>query len=79
MVDDGAYAALRQSIVSVLPEVAVDMITGDRTLDDLGCNSIDRAEIVVLAMERLGVTIPMSSIRQGQRLEELAELLEAHR
>ena len=76
--DKHVFEAIRASALEVVPELDPVAFTGDATLAELGCNSIDRADIVTLAMERLGVTVPISRLHQGQRIAELVALFGGH-
>ena len=60
------FEVVKASLVEVVPDVDPASVTAGRTLSDLGCTSIDRAEVVTLAMERLAViaaiTLPVTAI-----------------
>lgn len=71
-------AAIRRSVTTVVPEIVATDVTADRSLAELGCNSIDRAEIVTLTMEQLGILIPLSELQQGRGIGALVELLRRH-
>lgn len=44
------------------------------SLKELGANSIDRSEILMLTMETLSLTIPLIEFAGAQNIGELAEL-----
>jgi polyketide biosynthesis acyl carrier protein len=69
---------VRRTTVQVLPEVSPDSVTLEGTLSDLGANSIDRMEIVTLAMEELGLAIPTAQFAQVKDLRSLVALLAGH-
>ncbi|MER7168819.1 phosphopantetheine-binding protein [Micromonospora sp. NPDC000207] len=72
------FEVVRDSLLEVVPEVDPDAVTPGRTLADLGCTSIDRAEIVTLSMERLGVVVPITEFRDVNDLDTIVELLGRH-
>jgi polyketide biosynthesis acyl carrier protein len=49
-------------------------ISLEQHLADLGCNSIDRAEIVTLTMEELAVTVPIMEFSEVNNIRTLVEL-----
>jgi polyketide biosynthesis acyl carrier protein len=53
-------------------------LEADRSLLDAGCNSIDRAEILALVMEDLGVVVPLDEFERSLTLRQVAELLRKH-
>jgi polyketide biosynthesis acyl carrier protein len=58
---DAIFAAVRRNILEILPQVSPKAISPDKSLVDLGANSVDRMEVVTLTMEDLGVKIPLMS------------------
>jgi len=71
-------AAVREAVVTVVPEVAPELVAPGRTLTELGCNSIDRAEIVTIAMERLRITVPIGDFAEVGDIASLVDVLHRH-
>ena len=69
---------LRRTVVSVVPEIDPADVTGGRTLAELGCNSVDRADIVTRAMEVLGVRVPVTEFGVDRDVRALVELFAAY-
>jgi polyketide biosynthesis acyl carrier protein len=63
--------------VKVLPELDPSSILKERTLSELGANSIDRMEIVIKSMETLKVRVPPQELAQVRNIEGLVRLLHA--
>ncbi len=70
--------ALTDSIHEVLPDLAERRIEPDDSLVDLGANSLDRAEIVMLAMEALSIEVERSELAGLRDIESLVEILFAN-
>lgn len=64
-------------IKEVVPELQDREIHPEDSLVDLGSNSMERAEIVMLAMESLSVRMPISKTLGPKNIGELAELFHA--
>lgn len=75
---DSTLDVLRGITKDVVPEVDITRFTADRRLADLGCNSIDRAEIMTVTMDRLGVVIPSTELHSGLRIGDLVALLQRY-
>jgi len=75
---DRVLAAIARSVRTVLPEIGPDQVRPDRSLSDLGCNSVDRAEVVSLAMEDLGIEVPVNAFSEVTDIGTLARLLRAY-
>lgn len=61
----------------VLPELQDHPIHLEDRLVDLGANSIDRAEIIMMTMDTLSLQIPRIELFGVQNIGELAEVLYA--
>ncbi|MEU8268264.1 acyl carrier protein [Sphaerisporangium sp. NPDC049002] len=66
---------ITEAIVEVLPELEGHAFTESNSLEGLGANSMDRAEIVMLVLERLDLEIPLVDTFGPQNLGELAQHL----
>lgn len=69
---------LTESVRLVAPDVDITELAPELTLSDLGCNSIDRAEIVSITMEAVGADIPISALHKGSTIGELVRLFVQH-
>ncbi|KQN65402.1 acyl carrier protein [Duganella sp. Leaf61] len=59
----------------VLPDLGTRPLGAIDSLRELGANSIDRAEILMLTTATLGLRIPLVELAQPRNLGELAALL----
>lgn len=75
---DSTLDVLRGITKDVVPEVDLTRFTADRRLADLGCNSIDRAEILTVTMDRLGVVIPSTELHSELRIGDLVALFQRY-
>ena len=72
-----------ERIFSVIVEVIREILSGlpdrelrpDDTLDALGANSMDRAEIMMTVLERIDLNIPLVETFGPKNIGELAGLL----
>ncbi len=62
-------------IRETVPELAEQPIGRDDSMADLGVDSIERSEIILAAMEQLGLKIPMVQLHGPRNIGELADLL----
>ncbi len=63
----------------VLPGLDDHAFQFSDSLRELGANSIDRSEIVMLTLESLSLKIPMIEVAKAENMGELAGLLHAKR
>jgi polyketide biosynthesis acyl carrier protein len=66
---------VRQTISSILPNLPAQAILGDRSLKDHGADSVDRVEIILSIMTRLGIDEPMSSFSNIPTIDNLVDYL----
>lgn len=64
-------------LVEVLPDIDPQNVTMQDALHDLGANSVDRAEILMMTMESLSLDIPHVELFGTHNIQELVELLHA--
>jgi polyketide biosynthesis acyl carrier protein len=77
MTSDDVFALVVKNVREVLPELAGHTFARTDSLTNLGANSIDRSEIVVMTLEDLTVSIPLVELAGTTNLGELAELIYA--
>jgi polyketide biosynthesis acyl carrier protein len=73
--DDHVMAAIRDSVRQVLPDVLPEQVTEERSLTELGANSIDRTDVVVMTIDRLGISVPVGEFSDVHDIGSLAALL----
>ncbi|WP_460542363.1 phosphopantetheine-binding protein [Glycomyces halotolerans] len=59
MTADPVMDAVRAALEAVRSDIDPALLTPDVTLTELGCDSMDRAEIVTVSMVALDVTVPV--------------------
>ncbi|MBN9669599.1 acyl carrier protein [Roseibium aggregatum] len=62
-------------IRETVPELAGQPITAQDSMAELGVDSIERSEVILAAMEKLGLKIPMVQLHGARNIGGLAELL----
>jgi polyketide biosynthesis acyl carrier protein len=72
-------ALVRDVIGTILPGVPVSAMTERRHLRELGADSVDRVEIILSILDRLGLDEPMSSFSGLPNLGALVDFLTTQR
>lgn len=75
MADPRVFETLAACVALVLPDIAAGRLGPEDSLKELGANSIERAEIILEAAERLSVRVPMTRFAQCRNLGEIAIVL----
>lgn len=60
---------------TVLPDLEQHVFQREEALRDLGANSIDRSEIVMMTLESLGLRVSLVELAGAQNIGELTDLL----
>ena len=68
-----------QVLLEVIPELKGEVVLDDSRLTELGANSIDRADIILGCMERLGISGPVIEGAKCSTIGEVKEFLNARR
>ena len=74
---DDIFNILVECIKDVLPDLQDHAFKADDSLAELGANSVDRAEIVMMVLESLALNIPRTELFGPSNIGELASLLYA--
>lgn len=72
---EGVLAAIVRHAREVIPALADHQFRADESLRDLGANSVDRSEIVMMTLESLSLNMPLIEVARAQNLGELASIL----
>jgi len=72
MTKEEAFELIKKQTIEIVPELADVEIKITDSLKDLGANSVDRAEILMMAMEELELDIPRVELYGANNIEELA-------
>lgn len=78
MSKEQVYEVVKTAIMEILPDVHSEQISIEKSLIELGANSIDRADVVIMSMEELGLKIPLKSLAHARNIEELVDILTAN-
>ena len=62
-------------ICEVIPGLEFHVFKPDDYLVDLGANSVDRAEIIMLALEELSLTTPRIELSEAKSIADLVRIL----
>lgn len=68
------FQLITKLIIEVIPELEDHDFGYEESLTDLGANSIDRVEIVLLTKEALSIDVPQTQLAKVRNIGELAHL-----
>ncbi|MCA9669239.1 MAG: acyl carrier protein [Myxococcales bacterium] len=66
---------VKNHIVDTLDDIDEDSIDPDKSMKDLGANSLDIVEIVSCSMRELKVKVPRSELSNLENITQLVDLL----
>ena len=69
------FDVVRTNIVENLEEVSADDVRPERSMKELGANSLDIVEVVSCSMRDLKVKVPRSELAELKNIGELVDLL----
>ncbi len=75
MTKEEIFNVIQNNILEIMEKVTADDITIEKSLKDLGANSIDRMEIITMSMEELDIKIPLIEFAKVKNIHELIDLL----
>lgn len=69
------YQIVEMVIKDVLPDINENLISGTKSLKDLGANSIDRMEVITMSLEKIGIKIPLINFAKVTNIEGIVDVL----
>ena len=69
---------IRRNVCVVVPDLDPTLVEPHRSLTDLGCNSIDRADVAAMSMDELGVSVGVAEFADVRDIGTLAAVLRRH-
>jgi polyketide biosynthesis acyl carrier protein len=75
---DAIFEVVKANVLRVLPEVRAEDVTPDKSLVELGANSVDRVEVSMYSMEALKLRIPRVEFHGVRNLAGLVRILQSH-
>ena len=78
MKKDEILTLIKTNLIEIIPELEDEEIDIKETLVDLGANSIDRGELIVLTLEALELEVSRIEFVSAKTIEELADLMLKH-
>jgi polyketide biosynthesis acyl carrier protein len=72
---ENVFQTVRKVTLEVLPFLSPEQVTMEKSLKDLGANSIDRMEVVTRSLEMLELNIPLVEFAKVKDLWGLVEVL----
>ncbi len=69
-------AVLQHSVQDVIPGFPLEHIIPANSLKDLGANSLDRAEIIMLTLRTLNLKVPLMTLASAKNIGDLVMLMQ---
>ncbi len=66
---------VKNSIEQIAPEIDTNNVKIDQSLRELGVNSIDSADIIIMSMENLNLKIPLVEFGKLKNIEGIVDFL----
>jgi polyketide biosynthesis acyl carrier protein len=77
MGSEAVFATLLAQIRDVVPELGGHDFTRGDSMADLGVNSIERSEVLLLTLDAIGLKLPPREFHGAKSIGELSDLLYA--
>ncbi|MEI8257710.1 MAG: phosphopantetheine-binding protein [Deltaproteobacteria bacterium] len=75
MTRDEVYVIVKKYLLEGVEDLKEDMIDPEKSMKDLGANSLDIVEVVSRAMRELKVKVPRSELSKLSNINALVDLL----
>jgi len=72
---DDIFNIIIEHSCEVIPDLSTHAFQRDDQLSELGANSMDRADIIIMTLESLSLRIPLLAVAKAKNIGELTDLL----
>lgn len=72
---DQVFQLVANCVSATVPELSSRPLNREDNLVELGVNSVDRTEVVIMALEALGSHVPLVALAGASNLGELADAI----
>ena len=72
---DEITRVVHEVMFSILPTLRGQTIAGDKSLEEYGADSVDRVEIILAILNRLGARKPLSAFSSLADINEMVDYL----
>lgn len=72
------FEVVKANVVKVLTGIDPATVTLERSLTELGANSVDRVEVVLYSAEDLDLDVPRAELHGARNLADLVAVLRRH-
>jgi polyketide biosynthesis acyl carrier protein len=72
------FSVVKSNLLKVVMDLKPDDITIEKSMTELGANSVDRVEVVMYSMEELGLDVPRAELHGAKNIAGLVEILVRH-
>lgn len=73
--NEEVFAIVKKNLLNIVDGVDPDAVARDRSMKDLGANSLDIVEVVSVSMRELKVRVPRSELAKLRDIGGLVDLL----
>lgn len=77
MTEQHVFDVITRHAREVLPRLEKHDFQSTDSLRELGANSVDRSEIIMMTLESLSLSIPLIAMAKAQNIGELAGIIHA--
>ncbi|TVZ38745.1 polyketide biosynthesis acyl carrier protein [Alteromonadaceae bacterium 2753L.S.0a.02] len=71
------FNIITRNACEVIPTLAEHSFQAEDSLKDLGANSVDRSEIIMMTLEELSARVPMIEFARAENITDLANIIHA--
>ncbi len=75
MTKEYIFELIKKTINEIDPDIATDCLRMEQSLSEIGINSIDRADIIIILLEELNIKMPLVEFGRLKNIESIVELL----
>ncbi len=77
MTKDEIYEVIKRNLLEILPGLEAARIAPQKSMKDLGANSIDRVDVIIVSMEALSLKLSLNELGGIENIQGLVDFFYA--
>lgn len=72
------FEVVKKNVLEIVPGLEPEAVSVNKSLSELGANSVDRMEVITMSMEDLDVSIPLLSFAKAVNIGGIVDIFFAN-
>lgn len=68
------FSVIKSNLEEILSDLNLQQIKPEQSMEELGANSMDRAEIIIVSMAKLNIKVPLTQFGKAKNIQDVVDV-----